>query len=115
MSTLRTPETSAKYKADRDAGGLDRGCVICGREALREFVHWKIVFNEFPYDKIATTHHILAPNVHLAQPQISEEAWREFESIKKSDVNSVYDVILENTPKNMTIPAHFHVHLLVTK
>lgn len=115
MATLRTEETEARYRADKAAGGLDKGCVICGREALKEFTYWKIVANEFPYDKVAQVHHMLATKEHLAQPEISKEAWWEFDAIKKSDVNPAYDAILENTPKNMTIPAHFHVHLLVTK
>lgn len=115
MATLRTPETEAKYAADKAAGGLDGACIICGREALQDFAYWKIVTNAFPYDKIAKTHHMLATKEHITWAEISPEAWAELEQIKKSAINSNYHLILENTPKAMTIPAHFHMHLIIIK
>ena len=115
MASLRTREMSAKYKAYREAGGLDSGCVLCAESSLQEFTHWRIIPNNFPYDLVAKTHHMIVPKEHLAQGEISTEAWLELDEIKKGPINDSYDFILEATLHQRSIPSHFHLHLVVIK
>lgn len=115
MATFRTPETEEKYAEYIKTRGPSAGCVLCGRPAIQTFTHWKIVENRFPYDKIAKVHHMLVAKEHLAQENVPQEAWWEFDKLKKGFINENYALILEQTPKESSIPGHFHVHLIVIK
>lgn len=64
MSTLRTPEGTKKYHDYLDARGADVGCPLCRKSPLKQFMFWKIVANDFPYEKIAQTHDMLLPVRH---------------------------------------------------
>jgi len=116
MATLRTPETQAKYH-DQKLLKREQGiCAMCKREdAIKEFEHWKVLENLFPYDKIAKMNHLLVTKKHLTEIEVPPEAWEEFRETKKNFIAENYDCILENMPKAMTIPAHFHIHLIVFK
>ena len=115
MATLRTPETEAKYRAQKVIDKQQGICALCERKALRDFSHWKIVENIFPYDEIAKTHHMLVIKEHISEQDISMQAWKEFREIKKDFINSTYSFILENTSLATSIPTHFHFQLIVLK
>jgi hypothetical protein len=116
MSTLRTPETEEKYRVQKKIERDQGICAMCTREdVLKEFEHWKILENLFPYDKIAKINHIVVTKKHFAEAEVPPEAWVEFKQIKKDFIAANYDCILENMPKAMTIPAHFHIHLISFK
>ncbi len=84
---------------------------MCGKIPIKEFNHWKIVNNRFPYDLIAKVHHILIPKRHVIEKELTEEEFKEFVYIKESYVSKEgYHWILEATGKSF--PGHFHVHLI---
>ena len=56
---LRSDENWAEYQSapKRDA----EECFLCDMETLECFTHWYICRNEYPYDNVATLHHMLVP------------------------------------------------------
>ncbi len=115
MATLRGPEGTQKYQEYVKALAPDAPCSLCEKESLKTFKHWKVVENLFPYDKIASKHHMLVPLRHVREDELTAEEMAEIKSIKENFINSEYDWIIEATPKNKSISEHFHIHLIVAK
>ena len=113
MGSLRTKETQDKYSAYKEAGELEVGCRLCEAPALETFTYWKVVDNKFPYDKAASTHHMILPIEHWGEADLTEEAWAEFEELKKTYLNQHYEFLIEPMAKMKSIPAHFHLHIIV--
>lgn len=114
-SIFRTPENQAKYETYQAAGNLKKGCVLCERESLQTFEYWRIIENIFPYDKIAKVHNMILPKRHVTEPELSEGEIRELKDIKEKHLHKDYDFIIEATHRMKSIPAHFHLHLIVAK
>ena len=114
---LRTPETMRKYAEERVlvAGQRQGHCVLCEEEPIEKFIYWKIIPNNFPYDQIATQNDMLVPLRHAVGDELSREEKDEFENLKRVYVREKYDSMMENTPRTMTKPSHFHIHLLKLK
>jgi len=105
---LRSEETFTKYSS----APKKEGCVLCSIKPIRLFTLWKIIPNEYPYDAIADKHDMLVPIRHTNELDIDETL--EFEQIVKDLIEEgEYEAIMKNFPKNMTVPAHTHSHLLV--
>jgi hypothetical protein len=49
------------------------------------------------------------------EAELSAEELREFALIKREVIDAGYDNIIEATTKNKSLPAHFHLHLIVGK
>lgn len=112
---LRTKEMPDLYRRRIEEGHLDGGCNLCGAVLIAEFENWRIIQNDFPYDRIAKTHHMIVPKRHVEEAEISEEGWQEYRELKSGYINDNYEYIFESTNHRKSIPAHFHLHLLETK
>jgi len=111
--SFRTEETDAKHRAYRAQTRPEDPCPLCAeREVIRQFTHWKVLLNEFPYDAIAKTHHMIVPVRHVAEDGVTPEAWQEYQAIKRTFIQQ-YDVTIEAMRKS--IPSHFHIHLIIKK
>jgi hypothetical protein len=116
MATLRTPETKKKYSEWLAQHAPQDGCPLCIREPLHSFKLWKIIDNHFPYDRVAKVHHTLVPLRHVAEVDLSAEERAELLEIKRGKlVDDTYDYSLEATPHTLSIPDHFHIHLMAIK
>ncbi len=115
MATLRLDETKAAYDAYQLEDAFKNGCPLCNAPTVHAFTHWRIVKNRFPYDKIAGIHDMLVPSRHITEKEISQEEWHELANIKNDYVHPNYQFIIEATHKVKSIPAHFHLHLIVLK
>lgn len=84
---------------------------------IKEFKHWVIINNEFPYDAIATTSHMISTKrvVPFDWNLLNEEEIKEFNELKNTYIKENYEVLWENLPKGQTQPGHFHLHLLIQK
>lgn len=84
---------------------------------VKEFQHWVIIENEFPYDAVASVSHMISTKreVALDWKLLNEEERKELEEIRETYLNEHYDAIWENLPKGQTAPHHFHLHLIVMK
>jgi len=58
---------------------------------------------------------MVVPIRHITETGLSKEELEEFASLKKDVIDPGYDYIIEATTKNKSIPAHFHLHLIVGK
>ncbi len=114
MASLRTPTTEKIYHDLIAAGHLEK-CPLCRIEPIKQFVYWKVIPNEYPYDLIAETHHMVVPLRHVAEAELTEEEKKELYQIKNSYINEHYEYVLEATHKQKSVPAHFHLHLMVIK
>lgn len=91
-------------------------CFLCGvgMKIVTEYKHWYICENDFPYDRVATKHHMLVPREHVAvEERLSQDA--RFELIKifwELDRKSGYDAIMRNFERAQSHTAHLHYHLL---
>jgi hypothetical protein len=113
MSSLRTDPTEKKYEAFLAERGSQGACPLCIDPSEREFTHWKILKNNFPYDRIAAVHDLIVPIRHVPEQEITPEEWAEYQQIKKDVLKKSYEYILE--PVAHSIPGHFHLHLIVAK
>lgn len=120
---LRTKETFNRYKTFREnqkTGKHSSSCLLCqkiSKETNLNFVHWKILFNDFPYDNIADTHDLLVPIRHFSdESEMTETEKEELLDIKTRILPhlKIYDTMLENFREWRTVD-HFHVHLLKIK
>lgn len=118
---LRTEETMARYikvNKDRIAKGIIvNPFVYLQEKPIKDFKHWVILENEFPYDAIASVSHMISPKreVLFDWSLLNEDEKKEFEELKGSYIKDNYDVLWENLPSGQTIKSHFHIHLLVLK
>lgn len=113
IKTLRTLEMHKNYEVYQKTPKFPT-CYICTSRPLKTYTNWKLIENEFPYDEIATRNDMIVPLRHTTEEGLTEEELREFTKIKE-DINDKYDMILENTHKQKSIPGHFHLHLLQIK
>lgn len=114
MASLRTPETEQKYREHIERGGLVH-CPLCRIEPLKTFTYWKIIPNDFPYDKVAERHDMVVPLRHVAESDLTEEEKKELKEIKDTYVASTYVYVIEATKGFRSVPAHFHLHLITLK
>jgi hypothetical protein len=115
MASMRLRAGEERYRAYKKSGGPAKGCPLCYRPAKQTFTHWKIIKNEFPYDRIASTHDMITPLAHITLDQVPPEAWYELQTIKKEVIAKQYDSVIEQMPATQSIPEHFHQHLIVIK
>ncbi len=110
---LRTKEGAEAYDAYRGAGCLEEnGCVLCGSSIIESFEHWRIIPNRFPYDLIAKEHHMLIPNRHVVEHELTDDERRELLMLKHEGLEK-YDYFIEANDGKKSIPEHFHLHLIV--
>ena len=109
-TALRSPKTFERYLAKPK----EDGCFICKAEAVEEYKHWKIIWNDYPYDAVASRHYMLVPIKHVpTRSTVSQDARKELESIMAQLEDSKrYDSILENFHTARTNTEHFHFHIL---
>jgi hypothetical protein len=113
---LRTEETAKKYKLAKESGKPNSGCRLCDDlDTIEEFKYWRLVPNKFPYDRYYSTSHMLQTLRHVSEAELNEEERRELFELKKGVLAERYEQVIENLPKQSSIPHHYHVHLVVIK
>ncbi len=113
MSSLRTPPIEQAYEVYKHTHNFDIHCPLCEKEPSQLFIHWKIVPNDFPYDKLAKRHEMLVPLRHVVESEFTPAEAEELRKIKHEMIQSPeYDFVMEITEPHKTIPPHFHMHLI---
>jgi len=115
--TLRTVQTQYRYEQSlREARkrGYKR-CYLCSAKVVKEFAGWKIVENEYPYDRMADAHHMITLKRHTAEAALTSHEKMEYERDIKPYLHRHYDMIFENTVRAKSIPGHHHLHMITLK
>lgn len=115
MRTQRTQKTEKLRQEALVAERASGACMLCAKPVIKSFKHWKIVGNDFPYDRIVDLHHMILPIRHIVESELTPEELAELLELKSGYLNTVYDGMWEPTPKDKSIPGHHHLHLLVFK
>jgi hypothetical protein len=117
---LRSKETAEKYaqfqaenRARKEAGEDMPACAICADTGavLEEYQYWVLMKNAFPYDRYFIQSDMLALKRHSDETGITQAERAELVELKKKLANT-HDHILENLPKQQSIPHHYHIHLI---
>ncbi|MDO8520976.1 MAG: hypothetical protein Q7S52_02575 [bacterium] len=108
--SLRKPETEARYEEHR-RNKKHGECYLCRADSLKEFEFWRLLPNEFPYDRIVKTHHLISLRRHADENALTVPEYNELYDIKHNLRND-YDMLFENTLKHRSIREHFHIHAI---
>jgi diadenosine tetraphosphate (Ap4A) HIT family hydrolase len=111
---FRMTATHEAYEQIKQTGHLDTCCPLCDEVSIKEFTHWRIITNNYPYDAITQVHHMLVPKRHCKEDALTDSERAELLTLKEDDLDE-YDFLLESNRHKRSIPAHFHIHLLVPK
>lgn len=114
MDAFRSKAVITDYLQKIEAGHLEHGCRLCEKPPITDFEFWKIVENSFPYDKLAEKHTMLLPKRHVTEVDLTEDERTELLVIKSNSLQA-YEFVFESLPHKKSIPAHFHLHLIVPK
>jgi len=111
VPTLRTHKSEQAYqeellkRSDRD---------LSDDPSIREWEHWRIIENLFPYDAAFKVHHLLLPKRRVSEIELNEEEKKELEVILQ-ELTDVYSFWMVNFKAKQSIKNHFHIHLLTYK
>lgn len=116
--TLRTVETEQRYReamAKRRLEGFAE-CALCAISddstfpALR---YWRIVPNEYPYDKIAEKSWVILPKRCVPSwALLTDEEQTEYHDFRFIAGNLGVNFFMWSTPVTQSVPGHYHEHLL---
>lgn len=117
-TTLRTPETEEAYQRYLLTG--DKDCCFC-RELdryknspftaiKRTWGFWMLMQNEYPYDRVYTTHDMLAPLRHVDWQDLTVKEVTEYNRIM-NELRGKYQQLVENLGDRQSQPGHYHIHL----
>lgn len=108
--SMRTAKGESDYQHAKTVGGLK---LLSEEPSVREFEHWRIIENRFPYDSVLQTHHLLLP-----KRVVSDRFWLEANEVMELDEiltrlneEGSYDFFTENFNKRRSIAIHYHLHL----
>lgn len=111
--TLRTSKTQRAYDRYR-MHPRSRSCYLCRAVTIKAWRYWKLLDNEYPYDRIADTHHIIALKRHAREDELTPEEIREWREVR-GYLHQHYDMLFENTVKKKSIPGHHHLHAITLR
>ena len=116
MPGTRTKKMHDEYKKYQKTTFGPGVCVLCSKaKMIKTFKHWKIVVNLFPWDRIAKIQHMIIPKRHIVYGKLTSAEKQELEKIKLNYLNKKYDILAEATNRILSIPSHYHLHLILLK
>src|SRR5438128_1151808 len=113
---LRSDEMNRRYSEHKNkVDAKNDNFSDRAERTVQEFKYWLIIQNIFPYDLISSVHHLLIPKRPVPMNgDILPEEKDELLEIRKV-VAPNYDCIIENFPRNQSVPGQFHYHLVTFK
>lgn len=107
--SARTDASEADYQAAKEAKNLQPLSQV---PPIKEWKHWKLIPNQFPYDGIFRRHNMLVPKRQFAdRTQMRMTEWSELQGIYRDYIEKHYDLILENTHKKRSVMSLYHIHV----
>lgn len=113
---MRTQKMHRKYKTYQKTHFKSDSCVLCDKaKDKKNFKHWRLVKNLFPWDRIATAQDMIFPKRHVRYEKLTKAEKAELEKMKAGYLNKKYDILAEATDRIKSIPEHYHLHLILLK
>ena len=113
--TLRTEETENRYRLAK-ANNKSTDCRLCSIESALNFPRlnlWRIITNEYPYDKIAEASWMLVSGRHVSSWEaLTEDERSEYYEFRKVAGGYGINIFMWSTSVTQSIPMHYHEHLL---
>lgn len=113
---LRTSKCLKKYRARRKILGEGISNFDFNQNpTIKTWFYWKLIKNQFPYDKIASQHDLLVPKRKFEKETDMLEIERNGLDYIKKSLGKNYDAFIINTEYNRTVSSHFHIHCIKYK
>ncbi len=114
MYKPRTEQTENAYSAFKQSGAQIDVFNFDNEIIVREFSHWIIIKNRFPYDRMARTNDMLVSRKPLlSHYNGTDEVKAEYHSIiNLLAEEGFYDALIENFPKVKSVQTYAHTHLV---
>ncbi|MCA9344979.1 hypothetical protein KC946_04020 [Candidatus Saccharibacteria bacterium] len=109
--SLRTVKDELQY-AKTKKGRKSRS--LLEEPTLKEWGHWILIDNDFPYSAAFKVHHMLIPKREVSKSELNLKEIKELDSII-DELSQKYDCQLVNFKKKQSIKHHYHIHLLIYK
>ena len=90
-------------------------CPLCAAPSLTEYTFWRIITNDFPYDRIAITHHMLIPKRCCDDNELTADEHAELINLRDTVLNDTYERMIVTMSMKTSIKQHFHYHLIVLR
>lgn len=120
MDIRRSKNTHARYKQEIETHPnmrTEHHYDPLQDTVIKEYTHWYIIKNNFPYDNVAEVHDMLVPKrIFKDLTGASPEELTEYNQIMKElHAEGYYDSFQNNFEKDRSVLRHLHIHLLVWK
>lgn len=81
---------------------------------IKEFNHWYIIKNRFPYDTMVRINDMLVSKRAVGSfADLTEDEHAEYHKIiEQLTIDGAYDARIENFPKVQSVKKHIHIHLV---
>lgn len=109
--SLRTERDELKYSRVKQTKSTKH---LLDEPRLKEWKHWALIHNEFPYSAAFKIHHLLIPKRVASDKDLTIAEKAELNNILV-ELSDSYDCLLVNFKSKQSIHSHFHVHLLTYK
>ncbi len=109
--SLRTQSDELKYSRIKKTKPTKH---LLDEPRLKEWKHWALIHNEFPYSAAFKIHHLLIPTRVASDKDLTSAEKAELNNILV-ELSDNYDCLLVNFKSKQSIRSHFHVHLLTYK
>jgi hypothetical protein len=108
--SARTAESEQAYQ---DAKVTGKTMPLELEPSLKQWVHWRMIDNRFPYDMIFSVHRMLLPKRAGVSDRwhLNKDEKEELEVILKEFVYPEFDMWFENCPKRRSVASMYHIHL----
>ena len=107
--SLRSAAGEQAYQDVREAKALEPLSQV---KPIKEWKHWKLVPNQFPYDVAFRRHNMLIPKRQFAnREQMKFYEWQELQLIIRDYIEKHYDLLIDNMASKRSITSLYHVHV----
>lgn len=110
--SLRTDRDELQYAVAKSIKGATKP--FLEEERLKEWKHWILIENRFPYSAVFKVHHLLVPKRIVGGDELNQKEIKELFLITR-ELEEKYDCQLINFKSKQSIVNHFHIHLLTYK
>ena len=111
--SLRTTKDELNYEKAKKKG---KSTPLIDEPRIREWQHWALINNSYPYTFAYKIHHLLIPKREVPETELNDEEHQELLLIyQELGREKIYDCRLVNFTKKQSIPHHYHIHLMAYK